>query len=162
MCLDWLRRKLKSNKGSFAVSKASDKRPLENNARMRRKVNRRLIGMQEILDPLDLENCTVGSTPGNRGEGGERVTTVVGCRRSAGGGSGQPGRNLLPAWRLLAPRLGAEASALFVTERATPVLLLLVPLGFGLHGCLGCYPASARGTSCSWRCWMSAARHCRT
>jgi len=70
------------------------------------------------------------------------VTTVVGCRRSAGGGSGQPGRNLLPAWRLLAPRLGAEASALFVTERATPVLPLLFPLFFGLHGCLGCYLAS--------------------
>jgi hypothetical protein len=43
---------------------------------------------------------------------------------------------------LLAPGSGAEASTLFVTERATPVLPLLFPLFFGLHSCLGCYLAS--------------------
>src|SRR5262245_29139484 len=72
-----------------------------------------------------------GSTPGNRGGGGERVTAVAGRRRFAGGGSGPAGRNPLPAWRLLAPGPGAEASALFVAERATSVLPLLFPLVFG-------------------------------
>jgi hypothetical protein len=56
LCLDWLRRKVKSGKDSFAVSKASGKGPLANNARMRRKADRRLIGMQGILDELDFEN----------------------------------------------------------------------------------------------------------
>ena len=69
LCLDWLRRKIKSGKDSFAVSKTSDNRPTAddpfvgslslpkvNNARMRRKADRRLIGMQAILDDLDLAN----------------------------------------------------------------------------------------------------------